>query len=67
MVYEYVLALAFLLNIGLAPQPLAPYKNKEDCMAEAAKMNKTEEAIRTPKNKAMGAEFVCLKVERVTY
>lgn len=65
MLVEYILAIAFLEAMTqYKPQFVAPMPAKEQCMVEAAKRNAQEaEGL---KELGDGAQFVCLKVERVS-
>lgn len=65
MLYEYILALAFLNTTEAAPQLVAAMKTQEMCMVNAAKLNARNADLQTPQARAVGAEYVCLKIERV--
>lgn len=48
------------------PYMLLPFTDGEACLKEADKRNRTDEQMRRDDLRAMGAEYVCLKIERVT-
>jgi hypothetical protein len=62
---EYILAIAFLMDMEtVKPYIVSPQKSKESCMVEAQEKNNKERDFL--KSLGQGAEFVCLKIERVT-
>jgi hypothetical protein len=65
MLFEYILAVVFLLSPQTRPELISPMPDKETCMAQAEQFNKTNETLRTEEARSLGAEFVCLKIERV--
>ncbi len=62
----YYLAIVFFLAMTTEPIPLSGPFDKETCMIKAEKSNRTNKAVREKEARELGAEFVCLKVERVT-
>lgn len=63
---EYILAYVLLNQLQTqAPRPIAAMETRSACMAEAEKRNRTDERLRDKDVRALGGEFVCLKVERV--
>jgi hypothetical protein len=62
---SYILALAFLHVPGAPPKLIAPYESREACMVDAAKYGKADETLRSKGAREAGAEYVCLKIERV--
>ena len=48
------------------PFIVSPMFSADECMKQAEKLNKTDEQMRRPDLRAMGAEYVCLKIQRVT-
>jgi len=61
----YILALALLAQPGSAPRLLEPHESREACYAQADKLNRTDERLRSNDARVLGVEYVCLKVERV--
>lgn len=62
---EYILAYALLNAMQTeAPRSIKPFEDRSACMAEAEKRNRTDERLRDKEVRALGGEFVCLKVER---
>lgn len=63
---EYILAVAFLNAMeARKPHMVGPMPSRSACMAAAEKANKTDEQMRDPQLRELGAEYVCLKVEKV--
>lgn len=60
----YILALAFLHVADAAPRLLEPHTSRDACMVAAEQHNKADDGLRTEQGKKLGAEFVCLKIER---
>lgn len=60
----YILALAFLNVADAAPKLLEPHKTQDACHAAANARNRKDEGLQTQQARELGAEFVCLKVER---
>jgi len=70
-VSEYLLAFILFQSTGsatgVAVYPVAvPHKTLDSCYVEAAKMNKTDPDVTSKEGRAQKAEWVCLKVNRVT-
>lgn len=64
---EYILAVAFLNAMDARkPVMVAPHTTRSACMAAAEKANKTDPQMQDPALRAMGAEYVCMKVEKVS-
>lgn len=64
---EYILAVAFLNAMDARkPVMVAPHETRSSCMAAAEKANKTDPQMQIPEIRALGAEYVCLKVEKVS-
>lgn len=61
----HILAVHFFNNVAKAPVLVEPFGDSESCQTEALKRNKVDENLRRPDLRAMGAEYVCLKIERV--
>lgn len=62
---EWILAYALLAKLDtVAPQFVLPYKERDTCIAEADKRNRTDANLRDPQVRALGGEFVCLKIVR---
>lgn len=62
---EWILAYALLAKLDtVAPQFVRPYPERDACMVEAEKRNRTTPELQTPEVRALGGEFVCLKVVR---
>lgn len=60
---------SFLAGVGLnAPHQSAVllkwYPKHDDCVAEAVKLNQSNERLREPDAREIGAEYVCLRIER---
>jgi len=62
----YILAFTLLNVPEAAPELMAPHKSRESCMVAAAKLNNTDESLRSKGAREVGAEYVCLKIERTT-
>jgi hypothetical protein len=62
---EYYLALVALGATSVAPTIISGHKVKSECMVLAEKLNRSVVELRTPQNRAIGLEVVCLKVTRV--
>jgi hypothetical protein len=62
---SYILALAFLHVPGAPPKLVAPHESRESCMVDAAKYNKADDQLKSKGAREAGAEYVCLKIERV--
>lgn len=63
---SYILALALLKVPESAPKLIAPHTSRESCMVDAAKLNSTDAQLRSKGAREIGAEYVCLKIERTT-
>lgn len=67
MLYEYILAVVFLLDTGTAPVPLAIAKDRADCMQKVGPMTKeNRDALLRPDRVEKGAVIACLKIELPT-
>ena len=62
----HILALMMMLDATAAPQLLAPFTSKAECMEAAEKGTKDDHRLRSPQAQAMQVEYVCLAVIRVT-
>lgn len=63
----YILALILANHMDTAaPQAVAPFKDREACMVAAEKANNTDRDLRTPEARKAGAQYACLKIEKVT-
>lgn len=63
---EYILAIAMLNNLKeTAPKLVQPHESKESCYQDAEKRNQTDDGLRSVQARELGAEYVCLKIERV--
>ena len=61
----YFLALVLLKNLETTPPAIIePMKDQESCMIEARKYNAGHPLMKDPQAQALGAEFVCLRIER---
>ncbi len=64
---EWILAYALLAKLdATAPQMVAPMPTRSACLAEAERRNRTDERLRQKDVRAVGGEFVCLQVVRVS-
>jgi hypothetical protein len=61
----HILSIIFTKSLeSTKPYSVSPFTSGEDCLIEAEKKNKTETEFL--KNLGEGAEFACLKIQRVT-
>src|SRR5262245_59946596 len=61
----YFIAVAFLNAMKDRPaQVMGWAETEEKCQVAILKLNHTDERIQTPMARQLGAEYVCLKIER---
>jgi hypothetical protein len=61
----YILAVVFYADMqNRAPMPVGPFKSQDACFSEALKRNKTDPQLQRNDLRELGAEYVCLKIER---
>lgn len=61
-----LLAVVGFADPNVRPYIVARYSSMEACQADALRLNRTTEKLREPEMRRIGAEFVCLKIERST-
>lgn len=60
----HILVLAALLRLDtMAPQMVSPFTSRDECFIAAGKLNHDDEDLKKPDMQAVGAAYVCLKVE----
>ena len=64
MIVGSILALVAFGSPLEAPKLLEAFADHGACMVAADKRNRTDEALRTPALRAVGAEYACLKIVR---
>jgi hypothetical protein len=60
----YFLALVLLSRMDVPPSIVEPHKDRESCMIAARNYNKGHPLMADPQAQSLGAEFVCLRMER---
>jgi hypothetical protein len=66
MMFEYYVAVVFLLNPGAAPLPLSPAKDKIECqkiIGQKLVQPQAQEFLARPDVKEAGGVMACLKIE----
>ena len=63
----YILAIMLMVaGSTSAPLLIAPFPSRDDCMEAAIAGAKNDDRLKHPSMVAQQAEYVCLKVERIT-
>lgn len=63
----YILAIMMMVAGNTsAPLLIAPFESREACMEAAISGTKNDDRLKHPALVAQEAEYVCLKVERIT-
>lgn len=60
----HILAVMLFNKMDTRPHLLGTISGAEKCLAEAERLNRTNEALRERDAREAGAEYVCLKIER---
>lgn len=60
----HILVLAALLQLStVAPLVISGHPSRDACFNAAGKANHSDPQVKTPKARAIGAAYVCLKLE----